>query len=290
LIRKWVLDDALDQCRGAQTVVSLRVAPFRFHGAVMTRLVLIAMGLLVGVFALVCWQLPDKKSPPPLESVASSQTAQEVAAAPTAPASPPDIGDSPALQPVPGKQRPFVERRSDLERRARAGDGHAAWRLGMALANCNGYVPISDEKLESSLVDAFASGMTVSGTAPEAMLHKLKLGAAQKRRDCSSVAGLNESDTDNAANKKAFHWMELGASLGDADAQAMFAALAFETFDARNALADTERIRERKRDPVLFRAFRRKHRNWMTSHSTVAKSSQPALRSFTTAKLVNDEP
>ncbi|HET9033969.1 MAG TPA: hypothetical protein VFN25_13825 [Dokdonella sp.] len=117
----------------------------------------------------------------------------------------------------------------------------------MALANCNGYVPISDEGIESSVIDTFARGITVRGSTPAAMLQKLKLAAAQKRRDCRNVSGLAESDFNNEANKKALYWMELGASLGNADAQAMYATLAFAQFDGRNALADAEQIRQRKR-------------------------------------------
>ncbi|MEO7936243.1 MAG: hypothetical protein ABIR27_08290, partial [Dokdonella sp.] len=61
-------------------------------------------------------------------------------------------------------------------------------------------------------------------STPDAWLQKLRLGQAQRQRDCQNVSGLNESDTNNNANIKAFHWMELGASLGDADAQAMYSA------------------------------------------------------------------
>lgn len=183
----------------------------------------------------------------PSASVASSTVTQDVVAPVQPKLSAPKAGKSPQSMSAPDDDRPFAEVRSDLERQARAGDGHAAWQLGMALANCNGYMPISDEELERSMVDAFASGMAVKGATPEAMLQRSKLRAAQRRHDCRNISGLSESDTNSAASIKAFRWMELGASLGDADAQAMYASLAFEAIEHRNALADAERIRERKR-------------------------------------------
>ncbi|MBL0165144.1 MAG: hypothetical protein IPP82_16240 [Xanthomonadales bacterium] len=218
----------------------------------MNRPFLIALGLLIGAVALVCWQFPGGNFTVATTQIASPKAPDDVLPPRSASMSVPSVGKFPRSEPVPDDDRPFAEVRAELESQAAAGDGHAAWRLGMALANCNGYVPISDERLESSIVDAFASGMIRTDATPDAMLQKFKLGSAQKRRDCRNVLGLNESDKNNDANKKAFHWIELGASLGDADAQAMYAALAFEPFEGRNALADAEQIREFKRHALDY--------------------------------------
>ena len=142
--------------------------------------------------------------------------------------------------------RPFTEIRPELERRALAGDAVAARRLGLTLANCNRFVDVSDEKIEETVVDSSARGMTVKDgnrvVPPDEMLSLIKLGMRQKRHDCKGVSGLDEPD----AWKKAFQWIERAAALGDADAQAVYGTLAFADFDARNALVDAERMRDRK--------------------------------------------
>lgn len=148
--------------------------------------------------------------------------------------------------------RPFSERRTELERRAAAGDGHAARRLGMALANCNHYVPLSDAKLEELVVDTAARGVTIRQDGhelpPDEVLTKLKVGLAQKARDCKGVSGVDESD----GMLQAFRWIERGAALGDADAQAMYGSLAFTSYDVRSALANAELIRERKQRAIDY--------------------------------------
>ena len=142
--------------------------------------------------------------------------------------------------------RPFNAIRPELERRALEGDAAAARRLGLTLANCNHYVDLPDATIEERVVDAAASGMTVKDgnrvVPPEEILALYKLGIQQKRRDCKGVSGLDEPD----AWKQAFRWIERAASLGDADAQALFGALAFADFDARNALVDADKMRDRK--------------------------------------------
>ena len=142
--------------------------------------------------------------------------------------------------------QPFSAIRPELERRALEGDAAAARRLGLTLANCNHYVDVPDATIEERVVDAAASGMTVKDgnrvVPPEEILALYKLGIQQKRRDCKGVSGLDEPD----AWKQAFRWIERAASLGDADAQALFGALAFADFDARNALVDAEKMRDRK--------------------------------------------
>jgi TPR repeat protein len=142
--------------------------------------------------------------------------------------------------------RPFAEIRPDLERRANSGDAEAARRLGKALANCNDFVPISDEQIENIVVEDAAKGVSVRQNgrqlAPEEMLSTLQLLVAQRNRDCKNISGLNETD----ANRKAFHWIERGAALGDADAQALYGALAFMDFNNQTALGDAEQIRDRK--------------------------------------------
>ena len=206
----------------------------------MSRSLLLAVGLLFGAVALLGWlYLRGGSTAPPASSVAAN-----VVVTPTQPkARVARTEESPQLPSPPVDVRPFAGEQTDLRRQALAGDGHAAWRLGMAIANCNGYVPVSEESLENWVVDVFAGFATVKGGTPDSLLAKLKLGAAQKARDCDTAPAVNEDDPTN----KAFEWIELGASLGDTDAQAMYGAFAFTAFDRRNALADAERIRERKR-------------------------------------------
>ena len=150
-----------------------------------------------------------------------------------------------ALQDPPA-DRPFAEIRPELERRAAAGDASAARRLGLVLATCNHYTPISNEMLENMVVDVAAHGVTVRDNgrtlAPEELVDRAKLNLAQKSRDCKGVSGLNEGD----ALQRSFEWIERGAQLGDADAQALYGALAFSSLDSRTALAEAERIRDRK--------------------------------------------
>lgn len=158
---------------------------------------------------------------------------------------------APALPELP-VDRPFVEIRPELERRATAGDASAARRLGLVLATCNRYTPLSNEMIENMVVDVAAHGVTFRDNgrtlAPEELLYRAKLNLDQKSRDCKGVAGLNEGD----ALQRSFEWIERGAELGDADAQALYGALAFSSFDSRTALAEAEDIRERKMKAIDY--------------------------------------
>lgn len=150
-------------------------------------------------------------------------------------------------------QRPFTEVRADLERLADAGDAHAALRLGRTLAQCNGYVPMTDAQLEDFVVHFSAAGISVTTSAgrqqtPEALLETLKLGLAQKRIDCRNVSGLDDAD----ARAKALRWIERGAALGNADAQALYGSVAFSSYAARDALVDAESVRERKQRAIDY--------------------------------------
>lgn len=209
----------------------------------MNRPALIVAAVLVGVVALIYWQFSDWSIPASPGSTATSIEADASVEAPSTSVGVQKVVKAPQSAPLLDDDRPFAELRLNLERLARAGDGHAAWRLGMVLANCNQYVPISDGKLESVVVDLFASDRFKSDDGADVFMGKVLLGVAQKRRVCRNVSGLDE----DAANSKAFQWMELGAALGDPDAQAMYATLAFDAIDARNALADAEQIQRRKR-------------------------------------------
>jgi hypothetical protein len=143
--------------------------------------------------------------------------------------------------------RPFATARPDLEQRARNGDAHAATLLARTLAQCNHFVPAADNVLEQWVVDLSASGGSVKmdkrPLSPDELLSTLRLGHEQLSRECRGVSGLNEED----APAKAFEWVERGAALGDADAQAMYGQLAFAAYSVRTAVANAEEIRERKR-------------------------------------------
>lgn len=149
--------------------------------------------------------------------------------------------------------RPFIEVRAQLERLAEAGDAHAALRLGRTLAQCNGYVPMTDAQLEDFVVDVSAVGMSLVTSegrqqTPEALLETLKLGFAQKRLDCRDTGGLHDAD----ARTKALRWIERSAALGNADAQALYGSTAFSSYDARDALVDAESLREHKRRAIDY--------------------------------------
>jgi hypothetical protein len=143
--------------------------------------------------------------------------------------------------------RPFVEARAELERRAERGDARAAARLGRAFAQCNGYVPVDDAQLESWVVEATARGVVFNEgdhpLGPDALLARLKANQAQRARDCANAGGIDEKDP----RPLAFRWTERAAALGDADAQALYGSLAFATYSARSAIVDAEELRERKR-------------------------------------------
>lgn len=143
--------------------------------------------------------------------------------------------------------RPFVDVRAELERRAERGDAHAAARLGRAFAQCNGYVPVDDAQLESWVVEATARGVVFNEgdhpLGPDALLARMKANQAQRARDCVNAGGIDEKDP----RPLAFHWTERAAALGDADAQALYGSLAFATYSARSAIVDAEELRERKR-------------------------------------------
>jgi TPR repeat protein len=176
---------------------------------------------------------PEASSPPAHDDSASSQKS-----APWKPDAPDD--------------RPFAEIRPELERRALAGDAAAARRLGITLANCNHFVDMPDEKLQDIVVDGAARGFTMrdgdSVVPPEEILARMRLGMAQKRRDCRGVSGLDEPD----AFKQAFKWTERAAALGDADAEATYGTLAFADIDDRDALVKAETLRERKQLAVDY--------------------------------------
>jgi hypothetical protein len=142
--------------------------------------------------------------------------------------------------------RPFAEIRPELERRALAGDAAAARRLGMTLVNCNHFVDMSDDKLQDFVVDGAARGFTLKDKgrdmSPEEILARMRLGLEQKRRTCKGVSGLDEPD----GWKTAFQWIDRAAALGDPDAEAVYAGLAFADIEDRDALVDAEKMRDRK--------------------------------------------
>ena len=150
--------------------------------------------------------------------------------------------------------RPFLEIRAELEQRASNGDSAAARRLGMTFAYCNHYQPISSKHLEDGVVEMTASGMTIidqgNKITPYTLLQRLKVSRAQADRMCKNAAGLHESYAD--ASKLAYTWIEKGASLGDADSQAMYASVAFASYDARTALANAEEVRDRKQRAIDY--------------------------------------
>jgi TPR repeat protein len=208
-------------------------------------LLTILVAFAIAAILLVRWH----REPAP--STASTQAAATSAQTPAAADAQMRAGVVAATKneraaPEPADDRPFTEIRPDLERRALAGDAAAARRLGVTLANCNHFVDVPDEKLEEIVVEQEARGFTMKDRGrvvpPEELLNLFKLSFQQKRRDCKGATGLNESD----ASKKSFQWIDRAAALGDADAQALYGALAFAGFDARNALVDAETMRDRK--------------------------------------------
>jgi hypothetical protein len=151
--------------------------------------------------------------------------------------------------------RPFVEVRAELERRANAGDGAAARRLGVTFAECSEYQPTSIEQLKESVVRGVAAGLSVKGPeggklTPEAILRLSIANQAQLDRVCKNATNIHESPSEAA--QLAFYWIDKAAALGDADAQAMYASQAFDLYDARAALANAEEIRERKQRAVDY--------------------------------------
>lgn len=211
----------------------------------MPRTTMIAIGLSIaaalGLGYLFVLHLPINSNPPVAPSRAS---VPEAAKAPSY--NPAHAASKPQSLNDPIDDRPFAEVRTELERRAASGDGRAARRLGMMLANCNRYVPVGKEQLEQWVVEAAAHDVSISDgerkLPPEEALSRAKLAQAQKARDCKNVTGLNEGDADQTAAR----WIERGAALGDADAQAMYGALAFSSYNVRSALVDADGVRERK--------------------------------------------
>lgn len=210
----------------------------RDHGR--TRWGVLALAAIAGAVLLYRYaSMPTgADAPPHARAVAATMPAD----APSRPAAtPPGATSTDDLD-----DRPFVDVRAELERRAERGDAQAAARLGRAFALCNGYVPLDDAQLEARVVEATARGVTlvVDGHAlgPDALLARLEADRDQKARDCAHAGGIDEEDP----RPLAFHWIERAAALGDADAQALYGSLAFATYGARSAIVEAEQLRERK--------------------------------------------
>lgn len=208
------------------------------------RLVGLAM-LLAAAGGITWWMQQQPVSPKAPIATAETAVARTASAASAASPHPPraaasiDVG---ALD-----ERSFIDVRAELERRARQGDAHAAARLGRVFAHCNGHVAASESQLESWVIEASAHGFTVSDGErkldPDALLARIKAGRAQQARECAHATGVNEKN----ARALALQWTERAAALGDADAQALYASLAFAEYDARSAIAHAEELRDRRR-------------------------------------------
>ncbi len=209
------------------------------------RTAFIAIVLFSIVAALLTWRHRARVPIKPVAQAAAMNTPNPAAS--IAPKRSSDKVSSGRPKPEIPDDRPFADIRPELERRALAGDAIAARRLGMALANCNHYVDLPEDKLENMIVEGAAKGFTVRDNGrvvpPDELLRRSKLSLEQKRRDCKGVSGLDESD----AFGKAFQWIERAAALGDADAEAVYGSLAFTGIDDRNALVEAETLRDRRR-------------------------------------------
>ena len=142
--------------------------------------------------------------------------------------------------------KPLLEVRAELERRAQAGDARAARRLGQAFLYCNNLPVATDAQIDDAIVEIGALGghilgETGSSMTPEAQSSLLKATMKYARERCAHAEGLNEKD----APSQAFRWIERAAALGDADAQALYGEAMLKTYDARTAIDGAEVLRER---------------------------------------------
>jgi len=181
---------------------------------------------------------PASANPRAASQAAADETAADVAAAPS-----PAKASAP-MDPL--DDRPLLEVRAELERRAQAGDAHAASRLGQAFLHCNDLPNATDTQIEDLVVEIAAHGGHILGQAdsslsPDAAASLLKGTMKYAQARCANARGIDEKD----APAQALHWIERAAALGDADAQALYGEALLKTYDARRAIADAETLRDR---------------------------------------------
>jgi hypothetical protein len=108
-----------------------------------------AFGVTAVVLGVIAWRVLAgiKSNADPEASVAASTTAPLPTFEPSEPAVHRErlVAKPAQLASLEGRQ--FVDIRGELERRAAAGDGHAAFRLGSTLASCGGYVAMKEQDL-----------------------------------------------------------------------------------------------------------------------------------------------
>jgi hypothetical protein len=141
---------------------------------------------------------------------------------------------SPGLPLPPGT---FDQTRTELERRARHGDGNAAYRLADAIAKCLTYQPISENELTNMLASAVAKGTGMLGghaMGDDANIDLILYAHAEMERVCAGTDDLRL----HPPSESAFHWMERAAQAGHPRAMSEFGTHAFTEFKSAHDLVE----------------------------------------------------
>ncbi|MCD9006491.1 hypothetical protein LDO31_09645 [Luteimonas sp. XNQY3] len=182
---------------------------------------------------------------------------------------------------------PFDSVRSELETAARGGDAAAAYRLGMAVARCMQYTPITSSRFDRMLSEAAAAGNGVIRIGARALgddetIDLLLYAHGEQSRLCADTERLRA----DPPKENAFHWVAMAAERGYGPAMAAYGDVAFVEFTDDAALAgnasEVARRRERGKtllytavaagEPDAFMASARAHAvdGWLTPDPVLA--------------------
>ena len=152
--------------------------------------------------------------------------------------------------------RSFAQRRSDLERSARAGDAVAAAELGGLLATCVNYNGGTVEEIEDLVVSGLASGVEVPilggrPISPELLVLVLQDTQRELESRCSGMAG----QVKFADQRAAIALLQQGADAGRVEAMLDYVRFTFQDFeDGKDMLVHADEVLQRKRRAVTYLA------------------------------------
>lgn len=154
-------------------------------------------------------------------------------------------------------EAPFDSVRSELEIAARGGDAAAAYRLGMAVARCMQYTPITNSRFDRMISQVAAAGSGVIRIGARALgdnetIDLLLYAHGEQSRLCADTETLRAYPP----KENAFHWVAIAAERGYGPAMALYGDVAFLEFTDDAALVSNanEVARRRERGKTLLHA------------------------------------
>ncbi|TDR43004.1 hypothetical protein DFR29_1078 [Tahibacter aquaticus] len=150
----------------------------------------------------------------------------------------------------------FAQRRSELERSARAGDAIAAAELGGVLATCVNYHGGTVEEIEDLVVNGLATGVEVPvlggrPISPELLVLVLQDTQRELESRCHGLAGAVTFDDQPAA----IAWLQQAADAGRIEAMLDYVRFTYQDFDDGKAmLVHADEVLQRKRRAVTYLA------------------------------------